>query len=37
MDALSIQNSLRIDAIYNLLPNLQVLVWKKGNTGQLGY
>jgi len=32
-DALSMQNSPKIDTIYNLLPNLQVLVWREGNTG----
>jgi len=32
-DALSIRNGPRINAIYNLLPNLQVLVWREGNTG----
>jgi len=36
-DALSMRNGLRIDAIYNLLPNSQVLVWREGNTGQPGY
>ena len=32
-DALSIQNGPRIDAIYDLPPNSQVLVWREGNTG----
>jgi len=36
-DALSMRNGLRIDTIYNLLPNSQVLVWREGNIGQLGY
>jgi len=36
-DALSMQNGPRIDAIYNLPPNSQVLIWREGNIGQPGY
>jgi len=32
-DALSMRNGPRIDAIYNLPPNSQVLIWREGNTG----
>ena len=36
-DALNIQNGPKIDTIYDLPPNLPVLVQREGNIGYLGY
>jgi hypothetical protein len=36
-DALNMRNGPKTDAIYDLLPNLPVLVWREGNTGQAGH
>ena len=31
------RNGPKTDAVYNLLPNSPVLVWREGNTGQAGH
>ena len=31
------RNGPKIDTIYNLPPNVLVLVWREGNIGYLGY
>ena len=36
-DALNMRNGPKIDSVYSLPPNLEVLVWREGNTSQLGY
>jgi len=36
-DALNMRNGPKITAIYNLLLNLPILVWREGPIGQPGY
>ena len=36
-DILNVRNRPKIDTVYNLPPNLLVLVWREGNIGYLGY
>ena len=36
-NTLNMQNRLNADVIHNLPPNLSILVWREGNTGQSGY
>ena len=34
---LNIRNRPKTDTVYNLPPNLRVLVWREGNIGYLGH
>ena len=36
-DALNTRNGPKTDAVHSLPPNSPVLVWREGNTGQLGH